>query len=205
MLTAPKMLLALTLCSASAMATIQDAVAVIPSRLPWVEWKKIEQALLDGQPSGNADGRIGVLPMMSLMEAMKPLTWEEQSTLLRAWRRPASMAEERKGSESKEPKDVRPSSSSSSSFSAPVPAPGRAPSGLDAPGKRVEFDRRFNGEEGKAFELAKQVQVVDQAFVENLFLKGQVLVCDLGNAQGEGFAAHTETMIRVWSLEHTIG
>jgi hypothetical protein len=40
--------------------------------------------------------------------------------------------------------------------------------------------------------------VVDQAFVENLFLNGQVLICDLGNAKGEGFAAHTETMTRVW-------
>jgi hypothetical protein len=188
------------LISSAAMATIQDAVAVIPSRLPWVERKKIEQALLDGLASNTPDGRISVEQVMSMMEAMGPLTGDEQSTLLAAWKRPAPMAEEWKG-ENKERKEVRPASSSSSSSSSapvPAPAPGWAASGLDAPGKRGEFDRRFYGEEAKAMDLILRPEVVDQTFVENLFLDGQVLICDLGNAQGEGFGAHTQTMFRVW-------
>jgi hypothetical protein len=196
------------LISSTAMATIQDAVAVIPSRLRCEERVEIERALVAGLNPSSPDGGIKVEHVLTLMGAMSRMTQDEQVTLLGALKRPAAMAEERKGEgkewkgEVKERKEVRPSSSSSSSSSsrAPVPAPAIGPvaSVLDPARKRVEFDQRFRGDMGKALEVLPTVRVVDQAFVENLFLKGQVVICDLGNAQGEGFSGHYNTLRRVW-------
>jgi len=42
--------------------------------------------------------------------------------------------------------------------------------------------------------------IVDQAFVETLFRNGDVLVCDLGNAENEGFRLHMISMYYVWGM-----